>query len=102
MVRIPACHPETSGRVSRSLGIQTAKALQIFLEGFFYLKYAQRNVMYYTYILQSEKDQSFYIGYTSNLEHRLYEHNEGFSRYTKHKRPWKIVYFEKFEEKSDM
>ena len=57
--------------------------------------------MYYTYILQSEKDQSFYIGYTSNLEHRLYEHNEGFSRYTKHKRPWKIVYFEKFEEKSE-
>ncbi|MGB1121548.1 MAG: GIY-YIG nuclease family protein, partial [Saprospiraceae bacterium] len=35
------------------------------------------------------------------LEHRLYEHNEGFSRYTKHKRPWKIVYFEKFEEKSE-
>ena len=58
--------------------------------------------MYYTYILQSEKDQSFYIGYTSNLEHRLYEHNKGFSRYTKHKRPWKIVYFEKIEEKSDM
>lgn len=57
--------------------------------------------MYYTYILQSEKDQSFYIGYTSNLEHRLYEHNEGFSRYTKHKRPWKMVYVEEFENKSD-
>ncbi|MFK7947004.1 MAG: GIY-YIG nuclease family protein [Saprospiraceae bacterium] len=56
--------------------------------------------MFYTYILQSEKDASFYIGYTSNLEKRLFEHNEGFSRYTKHRRPWKLVYSEVFDDKS--
>ena len=57
--------------------------------------------MYYVYILQSEQDASFYIGYTSNIERRLEEHNEGKSRYTSKKTPWKIVYSEAFEEKSD-
>jgi putative endonuclease len=46
-------------------------------------------------------DNSFYTGYTNNLERRLEEHNEGKSRYTSKKIPWKIVYFEEFGEKSD-
>ena len=46
-------------------------------------------------------DDSFYIGYTSNLDRRLEEHNEGNSRYTSKKTPWKVVYSEEFEEKSD-
>ena len=57
--------------------------------------------MYYVYILQSEMDNSFYTGYTNNLERRLKEHNEGKSRYTSKKIPWKIVYSEEFGEKSD-
>jgi putative endonuclease len=46
-------------------------------------------------------DNSFYTGYTNNLERRLEEHNDGKSRYTSKKIPWKIVYFEEFGEKSD-
>jgi putative endonuclease len=57
--------------------------------------------MYYVYILKSEMDDSFYIGYTNSLDRRLREHNEGKSRYTSKKIPWKIVYSEIFEEKSD-
>ena len=57
--------------------------------------------MYYVYILQSKVDKTFYIGYTSNLDLRLKEHNEGKSRYTKKKIPWKIVYSETFENKSE-
>ena len=56
---------------------------------------------YYVYILQSEKDQSYYIGYTSNLEKRLEYHNSGRQRYTKYRKPFKLIYFEEFETKSD-
>ena len=33
--------------------------------------------MYYIYILQNQNDKSFYIGYTSNLKRRLFEHQSG-------------------------
>ena len=56
--------------------------------------------MYYVYILESLSDNSFYIGYTNSLKRRLAEHNEGKSRYTSKKIPWKIVYYEAFDEKS--
>jgi putative endonuclease len=53
------------------------------------------------YILQSEKDGSFYIGFTSNLEQRLSYHNAGKSRYTSRKIPWKLVYTEEFSTRSE-
>ncbi|MCD4769851.1 MAG: GIY-YIG nuclease family protein [Bacteroidales bacterium] len=56
---------------------------------------------YFVYILKSKKDSSFYIGYTSNLERRLSEHNEGRSRYTAKKAPWELHYFEEFLSKSE-
>jgi putative endonuclease len=31
--------------------------------------------MYYTYVLQSEKDMKFYVGYTKNLKLRFEQHN---------------------------
>jgi putative endonuclease len=52
--------------------------------------------MHYIYILQSEKDNSFYIGETDNLKERLKFHNKGLQRYTRNKIPWKLVYFEKY------
>jgi putative endonuclease len=57
--------------------------------------------MYYIYIIQSELDTSFYIGYTNDFERRLKEHNEGLSNYTKRKRPWKLFYLESFDSKRD-
>jgi putative endonuclease len=39
---------------------------------------------FYVYILQSEKDQSFYIGQTNN--------NCGLEKYTSKKMPWKIFW----------
>ena len=53
-------------------------------------------LMYFVYILQSIKDNSYYIGYTRNIRARLNEHNFGRTRYTKFKRPWKLVYSEKY------
>ena len=55
---------------------------------------------YYLYILQSQKDQSYYIGTTGNLSDRIERHNQGRSKYTKHRRPWDLVYVEKYPDRS--
>jgi putative endonuclease len=57
--------------------------------------------MYFIYILQSQKDQSFYIGYSADIKRRLLSHNDGNSLATKHKRPWQLIYFEGFLDKKD-
>lgn len=51
---------------------------------------------FFTYILQSQKDETFYIGFTSDLEARLSQHNAGKSSYTSAHRPYILVYFEEF------
>lgn len=46
----------------------------------------------FVYILTSEKDQSFYIGQTQNLQSRIDRHNKGYNTATKSKRPWKLMH----------
>jgi len=50
--------------------------------------------MYYTYVLISEKDGSFYIGFTKNLEKRLEEHLKGKVNSTAQRIPLKLIYYE--------
>ncbi|PIY69013.1 hypothetical protein COY90_02875 [Candidatus Roizmanbacteria bacterium CG_4_10_14_0_8_um_filter_39_9] len=50
--------------------------------------------MYFTYVLQSEKDGNLYIGFTDNVERRIKEHNEGINVSTKSRGPFKILYYE--------
>lgn len=50
--------------------------------------------MYYLYVLRSDRDNNFYIGYTGDLEERLKLHNEGRVKSTKDRRPFKIIYYE--------
>jgi putative endonuclease len=56
---------------------------------------------YFVYILQSEIDQSYYIGYSQDVNKRLVEHNLGTSTYTSRKKPWKIVYTESVQTKTE-
>ena len=56
---------------------------------------------YFTYILLSAKSGKSYIGQTQDLENRLRFHNEGRSPYTKGRGPWKLVYFEEFNSRSE-
>ena len=56
---------------------------------------------FYVYIIQSLKDESFYIGSTADLAKRLSEHNSGMSTYTSAKMPWKLVYTEQYETRTD-
>jgi len=55
---------------------------------------------YHVYILQSTVDGSYYVGSTQDLNERLDRHNQGRSKYTKSKRPWQLVYHEKYPERS--
>jgi putative endonuclease len=57
--------------------------------------------LYTVYILKSEKDDKHYIGYTSNLERRLIEHNSGKEKATKARKPFKLVYKEEFADIKD-
>jgi putative endonuclease len=57
--------------------------------------------MYYIYLLQSLKNQSFYIGYTSDLKRRFEEHNSGKSSATKPFRPYKLIFYEAFLNRTD-
>ncbi len=50
----------------------------------------------YLYIIYSPNVDRFYIGSTTNLEHRLNQHNSGASKYTRGKGPWVLVYKEEF------
>lgn len=50
--------------------------------------------MYYVYILRSKVDDNFYVGYSSNLENRLIQHEKGLVNSTKNRRPLEIVYYE--------
>jgi putative endonuclease len=50
--------------------------------------------MYYTYVLQSEKDNKFYIGFTKNLKLRFEQHNKGQVDSTKERRPFTLIYYE--------
>ena len=55
----------------------------------------EREEIWFVYLLQSEKDGSYYVGMTKDINARLKEHNRGKSRYTKGKMPWKLMYSEK-------
>lgn len=55
---------------------------------------------YYFYCLLC-RDGSFYGGFTNNLSQRIQAHNEGKgAKYTKSRRPVKLLYFEEFKDKS--
>lgn len=56
---------------------------------------------YYAYILIC-RDDTLYSGYTSNIEKRLKQHNDGTAaKYTRGRRPVRLAYFEVFDNKSE-
>ena len=55
---------------------------------------------FYVYILQSVRDGSYYIGYTYNLEKRVFQHNDAKTGYSSKKSPWILVYSESYDIKS--
>lgn len=57
--------------------------------------------MYYVYLIKSiESPDRIYAGYTTDLKQRLETHNSGGSICTANYRPWKLVLYLGFEDKS--
>ena len=56
---------------------------------------------YFVYVLQSQRDKSFYVGYAADVFERLLEHNNGETFSTRHNIPWTLIYFEAFRSKKD-
>ncbi len=60
-----------------------------------------KTICNYTYILECS-DGTYYCGWTNDLEKRLSAHNNGTaSKYTRVRRPVKLVYYETFETKQE-
>ena len=57
--------------------------------------------MYFVYVLFSQKDRNFYIGYTSNLKQRLSQHKNREVRSTKFRQPLQLVYVEGYVDRDD-
>lgn len=56
---------------------------------------------FYTYIVQC-KDKSLYTGYTTKLDERIATHNRGAgAKYTRSRRPVKLLYYEIWLHKKD-
>jgi putative endonuclease len=57
--------------------------------------------MFYVYILQSLKDNKFYIGFSSELRNRIKEHSSGSVQSTKNRRPLALIYYEAYRAERD-
>ena len=57
--------------------------------------------MFYTYVLLSEKDHEFYVGFTEDLRARVEKHRTGKVKSTASRRPLKLIYYEACLHKGD-
>ena len=58
--------------------------------------------MYYMYVLESQRNGKRYVGSTAKIPlERLKEHNAGSNQWTKHNRPFELIYTETFTEETE-
>ncbi len=57
--------------------------------------------MFYFYVMKSKKDNELYRGFTENLEKRFKEHNSGYVKSTKDRKPFILVYYEAYRSEAD-
>ncbi|MCR6721166.1 MAG: GIY-YIG nuclease family protein [Chitinophagaceae bacterium] len=51
---------------------------------------------HYVYVLQSLKEEKYYIGYSTDVKARLQFHNSGLQRSTRHRIPFRLVHYEEY------
>ncbi|MEE3354840.1 MAG: GIY-YIG nuclease family protein [Candidatus Weimeria sp.] len=58
--------------------------------------------VFFTYMVECA-DGTYYTGYTTNLDRRIRAHNEGKTgaKYTRSRRPVKLVYYEEYDNRHD-
>jgi putative endonuclease len=57
--------------------------------------------VFYVYVLRSDSDSGFYIGYSNNLRVRLRQHQFRESIATAHRGPWTLNYYEAYLDQAD-
>lgn len=57
--------------------------------------------MPYFYILESQRNKSYYIGNCDDIKRRVETHNRGDVNSTKRYIPWKLIYYKKYETLKD-
>ncbi len=60
-----------------------------------------RNIMFFVYMLKSEKRVWYYVGSTNDLDRRISEHNSGKVKSTKSFLPFNFVYTKEFLNEHD-
>lgn len=57
------------------------------------MEQSSKNTEWLVYMIQSQKDESLYIGITNNLDKRIAAHNNGTgAKRTKNRGPWVLVW----------
>ena len=56
--------------------------------------------MYFVYVLQNPEGR-LYIGFTTNLQRRIHQHQEGKGGWTRGRGPWELVYWETFTNRAE-
>ena len=57
--------------------------------------------MFYVYVLKSQKDNNFYVGYTNDLKKRIDAHNTSKVLSTRLRTPFELIYYEACRKKTD-
>ncbi len=57
-------------------------------------------MIYFVYILYSKKDDSLYVGCTTNINSRIKHHNSGSVQSTRNRRPLVVIHTEEFFDKA--
>ena len=60
-----------------------------------------KETVYYTYVLQSDKDEKFYVGFTKDLKLRFEQHTKGLVESTRGRRPLRLIYYEACLDRTD-
>jgi len=57
--------------------------------------------MFYVYVLESGLTKEWYIGFSRDLRARIKRHNQQGNRSTAYKGPWKLIYYEAYQNQGD-
>jgi putative endonuclease len=57
--------------------------------------------MFYVYVLHSDADGGWYIGFSTDLRRRMKEHQAGEAFATSNRGPWRLIYYEAYMEEQD-
>ena len=59
------------------------------------------SMTWFVYALRSQKDAGLYIGMTGDVKRRLAEHNRGYNRSTKSRRPFELMFVEELPSRQE-